>query len=234
MTLSATDFIFSSSDDHVRHPLWLMNGEKAGQVQAYVDYGIGAAWQIEQFWPAADRGLRPGDMMDQNVWTTVDGTFSKDGAPNTAAKAVVVATENQYRCFTDGKNYVDTSSDYANAVFVPAVLELGHHDYRSFGTVIYTKHDTPFASPKDPARQVKGKFEYLITTDVSQDESGVVSVTLIEEFWQAMQDTDPKGFERGNRGSDPWGYRRFQRYDKNRGLVFLHDLQVGWIAKRSK
>lgn len=238
--IHASDFIFSSPEDHVRHPLWLMNGEKAGQVEAYVDYGAGAAWEIEQFWPAPGRGLLPGEMMDQNVLTIVDGQCSRDGAPLDTMKCVAVSVENQWRRSEDGHNYIDTSSDYVNACFAPAEIELGHHEYHSFGTVTYTKHDTPFATSADPARQVKGKFEYLITMDASIDELGALSVTLLEEFWQGMSDTDPLGFERGSRGvaisgnAMPWGYRRLQRYDKGRGLVFLHDIPGGWVAQRFK
>jgi hypothetical protein len=228
--IDATDFVFSSREDHVRHALW----RNDGVVEAFVDYGPGASWEVEQFWPAAGRGLLPGEMMDQNVLVVGDGICSRDDAPLAPMKCVLVGTENQHQCAPDGNSYVDTSSDYVNAFFAPAQIEIGHHEYRSFGNVTFTKHDTPLATPEDRPRQVKGRFEYLITMDVTQDEMGAISVTLLEEFWQAMQDTDKAGYAIGKRGDNPWQYRRFQRYDKGRGLVFLHDLIDGWIAKRFK
>lgn len=236
LNLDATEFIFSSPEDHVRHALYRQDG----LVQAYVDYGPGASWEIEQFWPIASGPLaRPGDMMDQDVLALADGICSRDDAAPSPLKCIAVAAENQYRVAPDGKQYLDTSSEYENAVFAPAVLELGNHTYCSLGTVKWTKHQSPFASASDPARTVVGKFEYRITMDVSQDEAGNVSVTLLEEFWQAMQDTDPEAFAVGCRGQAAWGYRRFQRYDKGRGLTFLHNLPVPsapeeWIAKRTK
>lgn len=227
--LAATGFIFASPEDHVRHPLWLANGPKAGQMQCAVDYGAGAAWEVEQFWPRVDSDLQGSDMMDQNILVQGVSIYMRDGV-QVKGPVLLVDAENQYRR-NGNSDAVDTGTTYSNCVFCPAVLELGQHVYESDGTVTWRKYAT-FSDPSNPARTVFGQCRYRVTITVSVGAAGGINVELLEEFWQAMQDTDPDGYKNGWDASKPWGYRRAQRYEQGSGLVFLHDLQAGWIAAR--
>lgn len=183
-----------------------------GLAAAYLAYvkSIHSVWQ-EQFWST------PSGAGDETINTL--GLLTTGTLPSgTRFNSFLIASEEQK------VGASDHTVTYDNAIFAPqSVVTDQGVTYTSVGNAVFNDHINP---------TVPGRFQQAVTWIAKSINGLVPTVTVLQQYWQAFQDTNPVAYAAALAGGDlstlvPIYFSRIQTYTLGKGLTSFYDLLTG-------